>query len=65
MANTYLSRTITNDSSNTKATISVWFKRTRSSSGTEHHLYAIQSGSNEVRLGFETNDRLFFYHYTG
>ena len=65
MANTYLSRTITNDSSNTKATISVWCKRTKSSSGTEHHLYAIQSGSNEVRLGFQTNDRLFFYHYTG
>ena len=62
MANSYLSHTQTNDSSNTKFTFSVWFKRSKLGN---QCIYATQAGSEEGRIEFDSNDRLFCYKYNG
>jgi hypothetical protein len=62
MANSYLSHTQTNDASNTKFTFSVWFKRSKLGN---QCIYATQAGSEEGRIEFDTNDRLFLYKYNG
>ena len=58
-----LTRTQTNDSSNTKFNFSVWIKRSKL--GTSQVLYATQSGSDEARVEFNTSDELFWYKYNG
>ena len=63
MANSYLSHTQTADGSNTKFTFSVWFKRSKL--GTSQTIFATQSGSDEARIEFDTNDRIFWYKYNG
>ena len=54
MANSYLSHTETNDSSNTKFTFSVWLKRSAVSGN--QCIYATQAGSEEGRIEFDSND---------
>jgi hypothetical protein len=48
-------------SSTTKATYSVWFKKTIN--GVEQCLYAIDDGTNEVRINFTTSDTIQVFHY--
>ena len=59
----HLTRTQTNDSSNTKFNFSVWIKR--SNLGASQVLYATQSGSDEARVEFNSSDQLFWYKYNG
>jgi len=59
----HLTRTQTNDSSNTKFNFSVWIKR--SNLGASQVLYATQSGSDEARVEFNGSDQLFWYKYNG
>jgi len=61
MANTYLTRTVS-ASSATKATLSLWVKR---SSLGEQCLYAIKSGSDEVRIAFTSSNQFQFYKHNG
>jgi len=58
-----LTRTQTNDSSNTKFNFSVWIKRCNL--GASQVLYATQSGSDEARVEFNSSDQLFWYKYNG
>ena len=62
MASTYLTRTQSSDTSNTNFTFSCWIKR--SNLGNQC-IYATQTGSDEVRFEFDSNDRLFCYKYNG
>ena len=59
----HLTRTQTNDSSNTKFNFSVWIKRCNL--GASQVLYATQSGSDEARVEFNSSDQLFWYKYNG
>jgi hypothetical protein len=59
----YLTRTQTNDSSNTKFNFSIWIKR--STLGVSQVLYATESGSDEARVEFNSSDQLFWYKYNG
>ena len=56
----HLTRSVSG-SSTTKATYSVWFKKTIN--GVEQCLYAIDDGTNEVRINFTTSDTIQVFHY--
>ena len=59
----HLTRTVS-ASSTTKATYSVWLKR-GFTFGSEQCLYAIDDGTNEVRINFTTADTIQVFHYAG
>jgi hypothetical protein len=58
----HLTRSVSG-SSTTKATYSVWFKKTIN--GVEQCLYAIDDVTNEVRINFTTSDTIQVFHYAG
>ena len=61
MANTYLTRTPSSAGTQTKATISVWFKRSNLSS----NQCIFSTGNNNFVIKFATTDKLGLYDYNG
>ena len=63
MATSYLQKQISSAGSTTTATISVWVKRNKVSSGEHSLVGGIYSGTDRSSVYFDSNDKITVQHY--